>query len=388
MMIMKKHIIFIISFILSTIGCSSFSFVERIGPSDGKLANIYIKQGKAYEEKKDPSLALKSYQLALTIAPSNQEAIKGRKRMEKALNLLAEKHYHAGLKFYREGQYEQGHQQFLKVLRFQPNHLKTIKILTTRKRIQFKRYITHTIQAGESLAKIAKLYYGDQSKFPLIAQYNNLKDAKRLIVGKKIKIPEIEGVKFLVDKKPIQTENRNIAGHTFPDFDDQWQKYLNATEEEQKYRLGVHREQGIALFNQEKYQEAIDELNKGLSIASDDNDSIEYISKSHFQLALTLYNNKDYLSAKKHFERSLKYKKDCQDCKKNIQKSEEGYKEFHYKQGMQYYGEEKLAEAIKEWELVVVFDPNYKNVDYLINKAKTILTKVKEIKEDQKQNNK
>jgi cell fate (sporulation/competence/biofilm development) regulator YmcA (YheA/YmcA/DUF963 family) len=44
-----------------------------------------------------------------------------------------------------------------------------------------------------------------------------------------------------------------------------------------------------------------------------------------------------------------------------------------------------LNEAIAEWELVRAIDPDYKRVDYLISKAKTILTKIEELKESQKE---
>jgi hypothetical protein len=47
---------------------------------------------------------------------------------------------------------------------------------------------------------------------------------------------------------------------------------------------------------------------------------------------------------------------------------------------MQYYGNEQLKNALREWELVMTVDPNYKQVDYLINKAKTILKKLEEIR--------
>jgi hypothetical protein len=47
---------------------------------------------------------------------------------------------------------------------------------------------------------------------------------------------------------------------------------------------------------------------------------------------------------------------------------------------MQFFDNEKLEEAIREWKLVKAQDPNYKKVDYLINKAENILKKVEELK--------
>jgi hypothetical protein len=38
---------------------------------------------------------------------------------------------------------------------------------------------------------------------------------------------------------------------------------------------------------------------------------------------------------------------------------------------------------MREWELVQLMDPNYKKVDRLINKAKTILKRLEEIRESE-----
>jgi tetratricopeptide (TPR) repeat protein len=380
-----------IIFLLFTIGCTHPSSVETIGPSDTRLSSEYFQQGKDQEMKKDPVQAFQLYTLAITVDPSNKKAIEGRERMGKMLHDLAEKHYQQGLRLYREGQYAQGRQQFLSALKYQPSHQKAAKILTTRKRIQIKRYIMHQIKSGESLARIADIYYGDQTKFPIIAQYNNMADATRLLVGQEIKIPEIQGIDFLVDKNTVQTESPYTVDYVVPPVDDQWQQIIDTIIEDEKKEhanlVAVHREQGMAFFKKDQYPEAIDELNKALLMDPDDKDSLEYIHQSHFQLAMSLYNKQDYLAAKEQFAVSLKYKDDCLPCSEYLQKSEEQYKELHYKNGMQYYGKEQLVEAIQEWELVIAMDPAYKNVDYLINKAKVILTKIEEMKKDQKETN-
>jgi tetratricopeptide (TPR) repeat protein len=94
-----------------------------------------------------------------------------------------------------------------------------------------------------------------------------------------------------------------------------------------------------------------------------------------------LFQKKDYLSARSQFEKSLRYNYDCDECQDYIKKCENLYMEAHYRMGMQYYGKEQLVEAMREWELVQLMDPNYKKVDRLINKAKTILKKLEEIRE-------
>jgi hypothetical protein len=100
---------------------------------------------------------------------------------------------------------------------------------------------------------------------------------------------------------------------------------------------------------------------------------------------MNLFENKDYLAARDKFEVCLRYRNDCQECHGYIKRSENLYKEMHYKKGIQFFENELLLEAIEEWELVKVVDTKYKTVDYFITKAKTILKKMEEIKKSQRE---
>lgn len=52
---------------------------------------------------------------------------------------------------------------------------------------------TYTVQRGDTLGKIARKFYGDAHKYPLIQRANNLKDASRIWVGQVLLIPAIAG---------------------------------------------------------------------------------------------------------------------------------------------------------------------------------------------------
>jgi hypothetical protein len=113
--------------------------------------------------------------------------------------------------------------------------------------------------------------------------------------------------------------------------------------------------------------------------------TLEYAHKSHFYNAVALFDKEDYLQAKSEFEASHRYKSDCEECLAYIKKSEDLYKEMHYKRGMKYFGNEQLREAIQEWELVRARDPKYKRVGYLIDKAETILKNIEKLKEEHRE---
>lgn len=408
-MVRKSQLLIYIVLVLSVIGCAQLmkkppekivEIPEEKPPEkiiveapDEEFVKECLQKGRVYEDGEDMVAALKQYKIAMTVDPQNQEVIENRNRVEIELRNLAEKHYKAGLKFHKQGKYGLAHHQFLIALRLWPDYPEVIKMLTSRKRLKIKRYIVHTIKRGESLSKVARIYYGDYHKFPIIAKYNNITDATRIKVGQKIKVPEIEGTEFLAGKVAIETEKVEVAdagfraweGYTLEVQKKEEEPEVEVKEEEKKPedQLAIYRDHGVDLFRKKKYREAIVVFNKVLKGHPEDSIALEYSYKSHFQQGMSLFFKKDYMAARDQFEVSLRYRSDCQKCHEHIKKSENLYKEMHYKKGIKFFNKELLNDAIKEWRLVKIIDPDYKRVDYLINKAKRILKKIEKLKESQ-----
>lgn len=363
-------------------GCASFQKInQKLAELPQKMyAREYLQKGRSYENKGDLVGALKQFKLAMTVSPSNQEAIKNRNRIEKALRRSARAHYQKGLKYHKKGKYGRARKQFLVALRLWPDYPEAAKILTTWKRLEIKRYIVHEIRPGENLAELAQRYYGDYQKFSIIAKYNYITDANKVKTGKKIKVPEIEGIEFLAGANDIKTEEQVISDPQLSDWEASLTEIETVKEKPAGDQIAFYRDLGRELFRNERYHEALDEFKKVLNIFPEDEVALDYCYRSHFQIAQDLLDLKVYLSARDHFRESLRYNEDCEGCRRNIKKSEDLYKEDHYKKGMQYYGNEQLKDSLREWELVMTMDPNYKRVDYLINKAKTILKRLEEIR--------
>jgi tetratricopeptide (TPR) repeat protein len=358
-----------------------------------RYGKMFVQRGREHENRGDLVAALGSYNLALTVDPLNHEALEGQNRLKSALHDLAERHYKEGLKLHKEGKYGLARHQFLISLRLRPDYPEVTNMLTSRERIQIKRYLVHTIKAGESLSKVAKIYYGDYQKFPIIAGYNNITDATKVFVGQEIKVPEIEGMPFQMGEAAVTLEEMEVSGLGSLGWEeDAIEAFKGDKASEHKAEQGeredidqaaIYRDHGIELFEKKEYQEALVEFTKVLNACPEDPIALEYSYRSYFQNAMNLFENKDYLAAREQFQACLRYKHDCQECHGHIKASEDLYKELHYKRGMQFYDKELLHEAIEEWELVKALDPKYKMTGQLINKSKTILEKIEEIKKSQ-----
>ena len=356
------------------------------------LSQGYIQAGMHDEASGALLAALRNFKLALTVDPNNQEAAKNCNRLKTEIRSSAKRHYDTGLTLQRKGQYSLAKKEFLTALRLDPNYREARELLTSKRqmkiKVKIKGHVVHKVKPGESLSKLAVFYYGDYRKFSIIAKYNNLSDAAALSVGQELKIPEIRGMELVDSKKDIKKKSVTTDSDSWD-----WEKDLAETEgkgpsegnevaleKDEEEQVAIYRDLGVELFNDKKYRKAVIEFNKVLSSNPDDSVALEYLYKCYFFQAVALYDQKEYLAARDQFKVTLKYKNDCQQCHKYMNKCENSYKKLHYKQGMQFYNSERLNEAIGEWELMKKEDPNYKRVNYLINKTQTILNKLNELK--------
>lgn len=245
--------------------------------------------------------------------------------------------------------------------------------------ITVKRSVTHIVQPGESLSKLAAMYYGDYTKYDIIAEFNGLTQGTSVRVGQELKIPEVEGVPFLA--KATVEEEKQVPMIQEPPATE---KVIEKPKEEEtptfEDQTANYRELGIELYKNKEYADAITELNKVLNVNPSDSSAREYIAKSHFQQGLTLFRKEQYLKARDEFKASLENDQDCKKCNENIRKCEDTYKEIHYNKGLEYFGDQKLADAIGEWESVYALDPNYKDVSNNLTKARTLLERLESIK--------
>ncbi|RJQ77354.1 MAG: LysM peptidoglycan-binding domain-containing protein [Desulfobacteraceae bacterium] len=327
-------------------------------------------------------------------------------------------------------------------------------------------YVEHILRAGESISKLAQLFYGDYKQFHIIAQFNGMEDATRVTAGQKIKIPKMPGLPFYpdaartgaaqassssvpeekapeaapvaqptsgdeqilayreagmtlfrqgkykdaifelnkaVEASPKDSETRRYialayfeSGKQFfnqqdfkaaqdsfeisRQFDpkcDQCQTYI---ENCKTGPLLLHRSKGLDHFNKSEFKQAVSEFEQFLEAKPQDREVRAYLSKSFYQLGLGDYNKGDFLEAKKGFESALEYDSACEKCTVYIDQSEKSFKETHYNKGIVHFGKEQLPQAIAEWEAVHKIDPNYKDVDQNLKKAKLLQKKLEKIK--------
>jgi tetratricopeptide (TPR) repeat protein len=307
------------------LGCAWAPFkdtsTEAFQAPEDRFARDSIERAQKFEAAGQLTEALRQYKIALTVWPNDRVAKEGGERVQKALRRGAEEHYKAGLRLQKEGKQQQALQQFLTALRLWPDYREALQMATMRVPVPVEKQPVQKAQPEPQIEEMPALP--------------------------------------LSEKAPVQEEQQEAVE-----------------------QIAVYREYGIELYRESRYQEALSEFNKVLGVKPDDPVAKEYSYRSSFQLAMEFFQKKDYLAAKEQFLVSLKLKSTCQQCHVYIRRSEELFKEMHYKQGIEYYGKEQLADAIVEWEMVRGLDPKYKRVDYYIKKAKDLQHKIDELKKE------
>ncbi|UCF83406.1 MAG: LysM peptidoglycan-binding domain-containing protein [Desulfobacteraceae bacterium] len=392
-----------------------------------KLAANHFQTGLTYHRKGQYTQARKELLTALRYYPEHPEAKKmltAHKELEQvnryilhtiqpdeSISTLAERYYGDFKKFHLIAQFNEledatkvtvGQEIKIPVIEGVPIVADPTDIRTDSREspeampgeiITVKGFITHTVQPGESLSELAKIYYGDYKKFDLIVKFNGLEDITSVRVAQEIKIPEIEGVPFLVKKKGEEKLEASIP-KDLSEPKEMPEKEKIAEPKIEKEELTIedqaanYRALGIELFNNKNYEDSIIEFQKVLNVNSYDKVAINYLSLAHFEQGVRLFKKEDYLKAIKKFEASHQYNKDCENCEKYIKKSMETFNDVHYRNGLTYFKEEKLVEAIQEWELVYEMNPKYKDVERNLKKARTLLKRLESIKRSKTQEKK
>ena len=217
--------------------------------------------------------------------------------------------------------------------------------------ITVKRFIIHTVKPEESLSKLAKMYYGDLTKFDVIAKFNSIKDGTSLRVGQELKIPEVEGLPFLIKGETAETKTAVMpkepaVGKAEP------QKEKVVEDQSVNYR-----ELGIELYKSKEYAGAITEFNKVLNLNPTDKVAIDYIALAYFEKGRQSFEKKAYPQATKEFEASLKYNKDCSDCGKYISEIQKERIANLRQDAIALYDQKKYKEAIVKFEALATKSP-------------------------------
>ncbi|MFO7713060.1 LysM peptidoglycan-binding domain-containing protein [Desulfosarcina sp.] len=266
-------------------------------------------------------------------------------------------------------------------------------------------FSVHQIKPGESLSRVAEIYYGDAKLFRVIAAYNGISDPTSVKVGQKVNVPRLDQMA----SSGLTTAAKPAQAHPYTPEADEAEAAADRSEPQTQTgqpdangpvdQVAQYRETGIALFNEKKYDDAILELKKVLSASPEDADAIGYVSRAYVELGRGHLTANRFNEAKTAFTTALDFDDDCRECVDLLDQCREIEAEFLGKEGQGYLQKNQIDKAISTLERAVALNPDdgattallfqtlfqkalvlYNQNDYLA--AKTGFTKAAAVKPD------
>ncbi len=402
-------------------GCAAFKEKkeerELITVPTGKKDIMLL--AKKYEEERQFKKALNALKEARKLDPDDRELEARVEKLGTGLDSAVSERLKKGEYYFRQGDLAKARKEFLLVLFLDPeqhaalNYLRRLSDVPAPGKvkkewiqpdIKTKGYTIHTLQKGESLSMLARIYYGDRMKYGIIAGFNNIKDINRVFVGQKIKIPILENGKPLKDKekkaevrgpeKPVETgkheigkEKAGLAGEVKEE--ETWDEPEYPEEElperppapEAAQTAGLDYEysektfkMAEKLFLEEKFSEAIEAYQKVLQERPDHPFAAAALETSkkivtHLKKGHDLYSARKYGKAYDEFSKVLDLKPDSAVAVKNMEKlvppmiTEATYL---------LYDEQSPCEAIVLIEKILKKEPENQDAQELLDEATTL----------------
>jgi len=329
----------------------------------GPLVARHVEQAAALERAGDLRRAADELKVALTIRPGDAAAAAALKALESTIEGQVAERIRAGRAALARGVQVEARRQFLAALALDPANRAAFDALQTD--TKEAAFITHTVRSGDTLAALAQRYYGDRSRSEVIWETNQLPPNPRLAAGTVLKIPEIPGVPF------VQPEPRRPAAAPPAAAAPTTAKTEPPVKEEVAEVNPLLAEAREAL-DRKDWNEALSDVDRFLASSPGNADGIAIKKQALYQQGKTQLDSRRYTESYRALVQLARLQPDYEDSAKLLQQARTRAIEQHYTLGLRLYQEEKLAEAISEWRLVLDLDPQHANAKKNLDQAEKL----------------
>lgn len=363
-------------------GCAAMTSSTPTEPAAGPvpigsdpLAARHRQQAEALERDGQLRRAAEEWKIALAIAPADARARESLRALQARIDQAVAERLDEGRKALARGVHVEARRKFLAALALDPSNRAAFDALQSDTReVEF---ITHTVRAGDTLGGLAQRYYGDRSRGEVIWETNQLPPNPRLAAGTTLKIPEIPGVPFVHPeaRRPapavaaIPTPDVPRTGSapgpsapTAPPAREEFTPEVNPLLAEAREAL-----------ERSDYPDAVATVDKFLSGKPGDREGLTLKKQALYGHAKSQMDARQYPESVQTLNQLARLQPDYEDVPVLLRQARTRIIEQHYTQGVRYYREEKLKEAIAEWRLVLEMDPSNANARRNIDQAEKLL---------------
>ena len=345
-----------------------------------QLAAKHRAEAERLERDGELRRALDHWKLALLVNKNDALAWEGQTKLEARIEQAVAQRMNEGRAALQRGSHVEARRRFLAVLALDP--FNRLAFETLQNEVREVETISYTVRAGDTLAGIAQRFYGDRSRLEVIWETNQLPPNPRLAAGTVLKIPEIPGVPFARAEPrreplppvaavppPAGAATPPPTGASAPSRGEQLREEPAPAPPEVNPLLADARE----ALDRNEYQTALTGLDRLLASTPSDREGQDLRKLTLYRYGKAQLDQRQYDESYRTLTLLAKVQPSYEDSAKLLQQARTRAIDKHYSEGIKLYRDEKLKEAIREWQVVLEFDPNHANAKKNIEQAERLL---------------
>jgi tetratricopeptide (TPR) repeat protein len=356
---------------LALASCASLGMkttASRAAARNGLVAP-HRERAETFQREGDLRRALDEWKIALTIDPTDTLARDGAAGTQAEIESRVALRLRQGREALARGAQLDARRHFLAVLALDPGNQPAFDALRTE--VRDVRFISHTVRAGDTLASLAQRYYGDRSRLEVIWEVNQLPRNPRLTAGMVVRIPEIPGV-------PFTHERRDTPAATAPPAAEPTTRGAVAREDVAPPEVDPRLAEAREAMDKGEYTIALADIEQVLVANPRHVEGTDLKKAALYGLGKTQLNDRKFDDSYQTLTQLVRLSPNYEDSPALLQQARTRLVQQRYNEGLRYYREEKLEEAIAEWRAVLVLDPRHASARKNIEQAERILKQLEE----------
>jgi nucleoid-associated protein YgaU len=338
-----------------------------------QLAARHRAEAERLEREGEPRRALDQWKIARLINKDDALAREGQTKLEARIEQSVSQRINEGRAALQRGSHVEARRRFLAALALDPFNRTAFDALQND--VREVETITYTVRAGDSLASIAQRYYGDRSRSEVIWETNQLPPSPRLVAGTVLKIPEIPGVPFARaeprrDPLPPVAAVPPPAGPAPPPGTPSRSEAAPRDEPPEVNPLLADAREAL---ERNEYTTALTGLDRLLASTPSDREGQDLRKVALYRYGKSQLDQQQYEESYRTLTLLAKLQPGYEDSARLLQQARTRAIDKHYSAGIKLYRDEKLPEAIREWQVVLEFDPSHVNAKKNIEQAERLM---------------
>jgi tetratricopeptide (TPR) repeat protein len=340
-----------------------------------ELAAKHRAEAERLEREGELRRALDSWKIALMINKDDAAAREGQTKLEGRIEGAVAQRIQEGRAALQRSSHVEARRRFLAALAMDPFNRTAFDALQND--VREVESITHTVRAGDTLATLAQRYYGDRLRGEVIWETNQLPPNPRLVAGTTLKIPEIPGLPFLRaeprrEPLPPLAAPAPAPGATPGPAPGPPPSRSEPVREEPPEVNPLLADARDALERKE-YPAALAGLDRLLASTPSDREGQDLRKVTLYQYGKAQFDQRQYEESYRTLTQLAKIQPGYEDLPRLLQQSRARVVDKHYSEGIKLYRDEKLKEAIREWQVVLELEPTHANAKKNIEQAERLL---------------